>query len=341
MDSIKFSIVGCGAHSHLHASAADKIPDIKITSCCDIDSERSARWAERYSCNSYNDIDVMLTAEKPDAVILCTWPNQHLEQIRKCADLGIKNILCEKSLTITGSDADEISVIARDNGILIMEGCMYRHHPAIKKVEDLINAPEMGKVDSVRAAFSNYEPEVHKDSMNTKDWRYRKECGGGVTHDWLSYCVNAVNHFSGSTPVKLFASGSENRDYGVIDRIYGHVAYSNGVAGIVESSKHANFTQMLHVSCEGGIVQLPVAWGIYGEICVYRHHRKEKWGYILTDTFMIEEADSFYLQLKNFRGALVGSEKPGISLDESVKNIHTIESLIKSLHSGEAVSIGE
>ena len=105
MESINIAIVGCGAHSHLHANAAESFSNIKITSCCDIDSFRSNAWAEKYKCRPYTSITEMISAEKPDAVILCTWPNQHLEQIKECLSAGIKYILCEKSLTITSEDA--------------------------------------------------------------------------------------------------------------------------------------------------------------------------------------------------------------------------------------------
>lgn len=338
MESINIAIVGCGAHSHLHANAAESFSNIKITSCCDIDSFRSNAWAEKYKCRPYTSITEMISSEKPDAVILCTWPNQHLEQIKECLSAGIKNILCEKSLTITSEDAYQILNLVNENRAFLMEGCMFRHHPAIRKAEELAFSSGLGKIDSIRASFSNYEPEAHKDKLNTQDWRYRKECGGGVTHDWMSYCVNAANHFSGSKPSTIFASGSHNEEYGVIDRVFSQISYDNGTAAFIESSKHANFTQMLHISCANGIIQLPVAWGIYGDIFINVLHRKEKWGYIMTDRYEIEEADSFTLQLKNFTDAMRGISKPLVSLDESVRNIHTVELIIRSIDEGKSVS---
>jgi predicted dehydrogenase len=338
MEKINISIVGCGAHSHLHANAAAAFPEVTITSCCDIDSSRSKIWADKYKCRDYTNITEMINSEKPDAVILCTWPNQHLEQIKECLTAGIKNILCEKSLTITSKDAFEIRDLVNSYGAYLMEGCMFRHHPAIRKVEELAFSSCLGKIDSIRASFSNYEPEAHKDKLNSQDWRYRKECGGGVTHDWMSYCVNAANYFSGSEPLTIFASGNHNKDYDVIDRVFSQISYENGIAAFIESSKHANFTQMLHISCANGIIQLPVAWGIYGDIFINVLHRKEKWGYIMTDRYEIEEADSFMLQLKNFLDVMKGKSKPLVSLDESVRNIHTVELIIQSITEKKSVS---
>ena len=337
MEKINISIVGCGAHSHLHANAASSLPNVIISSCCDIDSSRSNLWAEKYKCRPYTNITDMISTENPDAVILCTWPNQHLEQINECLSAGIKNILCEKSLTITSKDANQILNLVNENKAFLMEGCMFRHHPAIRKVEELAFSSGLGKIDSVRASFSNYEPEAHNDKLNSQDWRYRKECGGGVTHDWMSYCVNAANYFSGSKPSTIFASGSRNGEYDVIDRVFSQITYENGTAAFIESSKHANFTQMLHISCANGIIQLPVAWGIYGDIYINVLHRKEKWGYIMTDRYEIEQADSFTLQLKNFTDAMKGISKPLVPLEESVRNIHTTELIIQSIMDNKAL----
>jgi len=327
-------MVGCGAHSHAHAGAIKKIKEINLVSCCDIDEAKAAQWASRYECASYyTDIAKMADNEDIDAVILCTWPKDHLEQIKRCLSSGIKNILCEKSLAITAAQAFEIREMVRSANAFLMEGCMYRHHPAIQKIERLLEKGEFGSIDSVRAAFSNYEPEAESaaGADTNLNWRLRKDRGGGVAYDWMSYCVNACNHFSGGNPRRVYAVGNISEKYGVINRIYGMIEYDNGIVGIIESSKNASFSEMLQLTCTKGIVALPVAWGIYGEVSILHHHRKEEWGYILTDKYEIEEADSFSLQLKNFCAVQTENAAPVIPLEESVTNIATIEALVNSL----------
>jgi predicted dehydrogenase len=158
-DRIGIALVGCGQHSHEHFRAAELTDGVEITSCCDVDGERARSCTEKYSIPSYyNDIDIMLQKEKPDAVILCTWPIQHEEQIKKCLQAGIKNILCEKSLALSSSEALSIWDMAKEHDAFIMEACKYRHHPAIRKIVELTADDSAGKIDSIHAAFSNYEP---------------------------------------------------------------------------------------------------------------------------------------------------------------------------------------
>ncbi len=329
---LKLGIVGCGEHSHEHFKAVKEVQDIQIVACCDITEARARVCAEKYGCSGYySNIQDMIDNEKLDGVILCTWPMQHLEQIEICLKAGIKNILCEKSLTLSSVEAVKVGELARQYEAFIMEGCKYRHHPAIRKLEQILSYGDIGKIDSIRATFSNYEPEEAQGEGTELEWRYRKECGGGVPYDWMSYLVNGCNHFSGSVPKRVFASGTNSQKYDVITRLLGMIEYENGVVAFIESSKEANFSEELQITCSNGILRLPIAWGIFGEVKITQTHRKPDWDYILTDSYEIEEANAFVLQLGNFAEVIHGKEKPVLPLAQSIQNVQTIEALVTSV----------
>jgi predicted dehydrogenase len=329
---IRIGIVGCGAHSHEHFNCAKDIKGIRIVSCCDINTNRAQECAAKYGCDSfYTDINEMLRKENLDAVILSTWPVQHAEQIEKCLAHGVKNILCEKSLVLNGEEAMHIWEMVNEGNAFLMEACKHRHHPALKKLKRILEQGDAGKIDSIRAVFNNYEPDLKNDPGIIPDWRFRKECGGGVIYDWVSYLVNACNQFSGSYPKRVFATGSESSLYGLVNRIFGMIEYENGLVGTIESSKEANFSQELQITCSNCILRLPVAWGIYGDVKITQTHRKLDWNYILEDTYEIEKANAFTLQLINFEQVIRGNEKPGMPLENSVVNILTTDALVTSM----------
>jgi predicted dehydrogenase len=337
--SISLALAGCDEHSHIHASAAKNTPGAEIVSCCDIDSNRAAAWADKYGCRShYSSLGTMLKNEKPDAVILCTWPSGHLEQIRESLSTGVKNILCEKSLATSGRDAREISRIAGSHGAFIMEASMYRHHPAIGFLEKRL---KNASVTSINAVFTNFEDDPAKPAGAGLNWRLKPGTGGGVPFDWMSYCVNASNHFSGGRPQRVYATGNFNKNYRIIDRLYGIIEYDNGVTGIVESGRDSSFSEMLRINTKGFILELPVAWGISGKIKILEHRRKTEWDYIETLEHPVGEADPYALQLQNFCNVIKGRGGPGMPLEESVTNVCTIEALVRSLGSKKPVTIVE
>jgi predicted dehydrogenase len=335
-ERIRIAVVGCGAHALVHGRTIAAHPCLSLVACCDPDEARARSWAAAHRCTPHRELGPMLAGERPDAVVLCTWPNLHLSQVRACLEAGVRNILCEKALTTSAAAALELLALVRARGALLVEGLMYRHHPALRRVEELVFRSGLGPVDSVRAAFSNFEPDAHPDTLKGQDWRYREECGGGVTHDWLAYCVDGANHFAGSRPRRVFASGSVDPRYGVVDRLYGQIEYQGGAVGILESSKHASFTQMLQVSCAGAIVRLPVAWGIYGEVTIEQLRRKPEWDYVVAEGHRVPAADAFALQLEDFVAAMAG-RPPLVPLEESVVDAITIDALARSLREGRAI----
>ena len=171
MAPVKLGIIGCGAHAFdAHGPAAAKIPHlVQFTACCDVRREaRAADWAARFgSARSYSDYEEMLRNEELDGVLLVTWPNQHREHVERALALGVRHILCEKSLTLTGQEACEMYQLTRAAGAFMMEGFMYRHHPAIRRMQQLLATGDCGAVDAVRACFSAHDPEVEGPTISS------------------------------------------------------------------------------------------------------------------------------------------------------------------------------
>ena len=339
-DEIRLGIVGCGGISHAHARGAQASEKgLRFVACCDIREDVAKDWAERYGCESvHTDFVEMIQSSRLDGVLLATWPNQHREQIERCLEAGARHILCEKALTLCGKEAAEIWELVNSTGAFVMEGFMYRHHPTIRKLEEMLASGRLGAVDHVRAAFSSYDPETAPPDDSTRNWRQRTECGGGVPYDYACYSVNACTHFTAGMPVRAYATGSVSPQYGVINRLYGVIEYANGCAGIIESSKKSVFTQELQITCADAILELPVSWTPPGEAniaCI----RSPAWSELETELHPVESANPYQLQLENFGAVIRGEGTPLLSLAESVVNTFAIEALVTSVLEGRAVAV--
>lgn len=341
---IRLGIVGCGGISHAHAQAARQSAlDVRFVACCDIDEVRARAWAEKYGCDvAYADFEEMLRSENLDGVYVATWPVQHREQIERCIHAGARNILCQKALTLTGQEAVEIWRMVNDVGAFLMEGFMYRHHPAMRRIEKLLIGGGLGAVDYVRAVFNAYDPESASPGDQNRDWRMRKECGGGVPYDFACYAVNACGHFCDGIPVRVSASGSEGR-YGTINRLFGLITYDNGREGIVESSKKTSYNQELQIGCSQGVLNYPTAWVDYPDMpcpqISVNHSSPAGWLHLLEDVYSLPKADPYQCELENFVSVICGMSQPGMPLLESVINTFVIEALVTSVSKGCAVEI--
>jgi predicted dehydrogenase len=312
---------------------------VSIVAACDVRADTADDWSRRFGCeHAYDDYRTMIREHELDGLLLATWPNQHHEQLLGCLEAGVRNILCEKALAITGAEALEIQAAAAKAGALVVEGYMYRHHPAIRRIDELLAAGAVGAPDAVSAAFSILDPEESPPDDPGRDWRQRLECAGGVPYDLACYCVDACNHFAGTAPRRVTAVGGTSARYGTVDRLYGLIEYEDGLVGVVGSSKRSDFDHELRISGARGHIRLPVAWRIETATEVLLS-RSVGWGEFETETFPIAEVDPYRLQLESFALAARGEGPPVPTLAESVLNAVTLDALLASAEERAVVAV--
>jgi predicted dehydrogenase len=330
VEPVRLGIIGCGGISERHARAAATSDRVSFVACCDSRIDVAEQWAEAYGCERfYDDYGTMVGEHELDGVLIATWPTQHREHVLGCIESGVRFVLCEKALATNREDALEILRAARAADAVVVEALMYRHHPAMKKVEQLLASGEVGTIDNVRACFSLRAEEESSADDPLRDWRQRVEAGGGVPYDLACYCVDACNHLAGSAPRRAVALGAHSERYGTIDRLYGLIEYGAGPVGIVSSSSRSDFDHELRISGDLGHVALPVAWRIESPTSV-KVSRSVGWGEFRHDEFPVELTDPYRLQLESFADVVRGRSEPVPSLAESVVAIATLDALVRS-----------
>jgi len=335
---VRIGLAGCGGISHRHARAAAETSDVEIVACCDVRADVAEAWAERYGCErAYAGLDAMLGHDL-DAVLLSTWPTQHRDHVLAVLDRGIGNILCEKALATTAGDAHEMWSAARRSDALLVEGFMYRHHPAVRALERRLADGDLGEIAHMRATFSSFDAEEADADDQTRDWRERLECGGGVPFDLTCYGVDACNHFCPGLPRRVSALGGTSDRYGTVDRLHALIEYSSGAIGVIESSRRGGFGQGISVTCAGGHLLLPETWIVEGSTELLER-LSEGWRSVSSRSIPILEADFYRLQLENFAAAVRGHARPVVDLAESVVGIFTIEAALQSMATGRAVVV--
>ena len=353
-DVFRIGLIGCGRISYRHGRAAAASDKARIAACCDLREAVAKEWSAEYGCEAfYTDFEEMIRVHDLDGLILVTWPSQRREQIERCLNAGARNILSEKALTITGQDALEIAELVESAGAVLMEGFMFRHHPLIAKLERLVGAGKIGRVDSVNATFSTFDAEDDDPTDPDRNWRHDTERFGGAPWDITCYAVNGANHFAsvaaggrwtglgvdGSSegipadaglmaarPVRVFCSGSLSEKYGTIFRQFGLIEYDSGCIGVVESSKQAYASQVLSITGSEGRLYVKKAWAEYDDTVI-----EHQYGRGLYDRYEVPSADIFRLQMENFVDVARGVSEPVVPLTQSVVNMYTLEALATSV----------
>lgn len=148
--------------------------------------ERAAAFAARHGVpKSYGSYDELLADPDIDVVYVSTPHPLHAEWAIKAAEAG-KHVLCEKPLTLTAAEAESVLEVARRNDVFLMEAFMYRLHPQMRLMTELIESGALGEIRAVDVTFSY-------DSGGAEAARLTDPAlGGGGILDVGGYCTSVA-----------------------------------------------------------------------------------------------------------------------------------------------------
>src|SRR5580658_1271667 len=152
----------------------------------DIDAARAREYAIRLGIpadRAYGDWHQMLEAEqsRPDRVSLVTvaTPNSsHFEITRAFLQAGF-DVLCEKPLTTTLAEAEEIVRIARTNGRICAVNYGYSGYALVRHARAMVARGDLGRIRVVVAEFAHGHHANAADADNPRvRWRYDPQLAG-------------------------------------------------------------------------------------------------------------------------------------------------------------------
>lgn len=200
---MKIAIIGCGnvANKH-HIPAYLKNEEAEIKYFCDIIPERAQQAVEKYGCGiAVTDYKEVLADSEVEAISVCT-PNYMHSVIAIDALKAGKNVLCEKPAARLFSEALEMQKVQHETGKVLNIGVVNRFNTGIRKIKELIDGGDLGKVYQVYISFRSHRgiPGLGGDFTNMA------VAGGGVTIDWGVHFFDIVMYCCGDPAVKTVSA---------------------------------------------------------------------------------------------------------------------------------------
>jgi len=129
-----------------------------------------------------------------DAVYIGSANAHHYEQVIKAANAG-KHILCDKPLSITSVQAEEMVRVCKENNVLLAVNYVHRFHPLIIKAKELIDAQMLGRLVSINLNFN-------VDFTPGSNFRFSKQLsGGGALRDLGTHMIDLLRYFGGEIKI--------------------------------------------------------------------------------------------------------------------------------------------
>ena len=128
----------------------------KISGICCHNRSRLDRELLSLPCVT-ESIDILL--ENCEAIYIISNPDNHYRDVKTALDAG-KHVLCESPVTLSLEQYDQLSRIARNKGLVIMDGIKTAYSTAFNRMILLVKGGAIGdvvSVDAVCTSLRNYE----------------------------------------------------------------------------------------------------------------------------------------------------------------------------------------
>lgn len=121
----------------------------RLRAICDSNSEALARVAAQYpGVKTYTRLQDALRDSKTDAIALATPAEQHHSMGIAALKAG-KDLFVEKPLALEWEDGIELVETAKEHDRILMVGHLLRYHPAIEKIQELMQDSVLGRIDYI------------------------------------------------------------------------------------------------------------------------------------------------------------------------------------------------
>ena len=190
MQPIRFGILSTGTIAHKMARTLPMVPEAQLLAVGSRTQANADAFAAEFGIpRAYGSMEALLADPDIDAVYVASPHPQHKPMTLAAVAAG-KHVLCEKPLTLTRADSEEVYAAAREKGVFLMEAMWTRFIPTILAAKRWIAEGRIGELRMMTAAFGYNTP-----ITDPPDRILLASEAGGALYDVGIYAVEAALDF--------------------------------------------------------------------------------------------------------------------------------------------------
>lgn len=319
---VRVGIVGTGRIAPRFVAEAKYVSGIEIECAYNPEKMSALHFGQREGIPVYSD-DMEEFWQCTDAIYIGSPNETHYAYAREALLHG-KHVLSEKPLAFTHSETMELYQMAKDKGLVLMEGIKTAYCPGFQQLINVAKSGKIGEIRDIEACFTRLAAE---DSRERTDAKF-----GGAFLEYAPYTLLPI--------FKLY--GTEYEDV-QIDSILGEdgidlytkiqLRYANGMATAKMGVGVKSEGELVIAGTEGYILA-PSPWWLTHKFDVRREDP--------TDIEHFEpsfQGDGLRYEISEFIGKINGTGKKDYKLteEESIAMSKIVELFMKKRHKKDSV----
>ena len=316
MKTIQWGVLGCARIARMQVIPAIlRCANASLGALASRDPARLAEFQSLFSATvpftAHTSYEALIEDPALDAVYIPLPNSMHREWAIRAMRCG-KHVLCEKPLALDSQQGAEMVDSARECGVLLMEAFMYRYTDRMRQISRVLDSGVLGKIRSVNSTFR-----FLLDRQNTI--KENPALGGGAMYDVGCYPLNLIGLIAGTEPISVAVEC--DRPQGVDINLSALLRYEDGLV----ASLHCGFNAFgrMHseiIGTEGMLLAPDTFLDDAGQLAL---HGKD--GCQLID---VARSDRYGEEIRDFSAAILEKRAPKLSLDESLRNMRTLDRIM-------------
>ncbi len=255
MKQTRWGILGPGNIAQNFADGLAQATSGSLLAIASTSAERRAAFGDRNKVKAekrHATYEALLADGEVDAIYISTPHPWHAHWATAAMRAG-KAVLVEKPAGMNGAEVLALTEVAQQCGTFFLEAYMYRCHPQIARVLDIIKSGQIGKINHMKIQFG------FSAKFDSASRLFDRNLGGGGILDVGGYPMSLARLIAGSEPTSIKGSGIIGKS-GVDEVAYGLLTFAGGLTAEIACAVTRNMDNRATIMGDKGTIEIVDPW---------------------------------------------------------------------------------
>ncbi|HEY6739095.1 MAG TPA: Gfo/Idh/MocA family oxidoreductase [Actinopolymorphaceae bacterium] len=319
---LRVGIVGLGGMGRIHTAGWKRV-DAELHGYDDFPEARD-RGAEHFGVDRVHD-NLESLFDAVDVVDVCTPTDAHAPVAIAAARAG-RHVVCEKPLTRTLAEADDLLATCRENGVQLHVAQVVRFFPEYAAAREAVVRGRVGVPGVIRLTREGGAPDLSR-------WYHEPARSGGIVGDLMIHDIDYARWIAGDV-VRVFAKTMRPvGPYASPTHAYALLTHENGAISHLTASwarEGVGFRTSFEIAGSEGL--LNYATDNRPALRTAPRELARRVGRMIPE-------DPWSAEIREFAAAIQGGPRPRVTAEDGRAALAVALAALESAESGKAVEV--